>query len=478
MRFGTGLTLPVDDLALELRILQNQVFRIFEFFHTLFLRGVASRVVSGIVLVAGLTAVAKMASFFKDAAVARFFGTGDDVDAFLMAFGLLVFACSLAGGALPEAFLPAYVEIRHRSGYRRAQRFALQSALLHGVILVLLTVLAWTAAPWLIRWAARGFPQEKQELAVNMMRGLLPFLLSFGMSFQLAAWLRAEKKFVVPTSAQMLVPLMMLLMLAVAGEKADVWTLVSGTCWGAVLHVAVLGVSVRRDIKVGFKRLSLLDPGLRGVLRSTGHYLLAGLVFSSAVVVDQVMASWLEPGSVAVLGYTEKVCSIILAVTAAPAAEVLFPYFADHVARQDWEGVRRRLFTSVGMILSVALPAALLLCIFGPWIVKVLFERGSFTHEDTMRVANVLRYAALQIPFYILGGLTSRVVVSMQATRFVLLLSVFGLVGNAALNWLFMWDMGVAGIALSTALVHMAASLSACGYALAQVRKRQRKSFS
>lgn len=455
-------------------LLKDTAARFFQFAVTLLRRGAGSRMVSGFVLVAALTVAAKLVSFLKDAAVARFFGTGDELDAFLMAFGLLAFACSLVGGALPEAFLPVYAGRRHRGGRRRAQRFALQSAVMHGGILLLLTGAAWAGAPELIRWAARGFPAEKQELAVDLLRALLPFLLCFGMSFQFAAWLRAEKKFAVPTSAPMLVPLVMLVLLLAEGEKADVHTLVAGTCWGAAAHLLVLLGFVRGDLAAGCKRAGLLDPGLRQVGRSTAHYLLAGVVFSSAVVVDQIMASWLEPGSVAVLGYAEKVCAIILAVTAAPAADVLFPYFADKVARQDWEGVRRQLFTSAKIILSGALPAALLLCWLGPWIVGVLFERGSFTADDTRRVGEVLRFAALQIPFYILGGLASRVVVAMQATRFVIGLSFLGLAGNAALNWLLMWRMGVAGIALSTVLVQMSASGLACFYVLRQIRQKQR----
>mgnify|MGYP002377972365 CR=1 FL=1 len=466
--------MPAGAQGLGYRTLHNGRGSILSSLRALAGRGAGSRMVSGFLLVAVLTIVAKVAAFLKDAAVARFFGTGDELDAFLMAFGLLAFACSLAGGALPEAFLPVYAGLRNRTGFRRAQRFAVQSAVLHGGILLVITGAAWLAAPGLILRAARGFPPEKQELAVAMLRGLLPFLLCFGMSFQLAAWLRAEKRFAAATSAPMLVPLTMLVLLLAQGAEADVWTLVHGTCLGAALHLMVLAACTAGGLRLGMRRAFLPDPGLRQVRRSTAHYLLAGVVFSSAVVVDQIMASWLEPGSVAVLGYSEKVCSIILAVTAAPAADVLFPYFADKVARQDWEGVRRQLLASAGLIISLALPAALLLCWLGPWVVGLLFERGSFTEDDTRRVGGVLRYAALQIPFYILGGLASRVVVAMQATRFVLMLSFLGLAGNAALNWLLMWRMGVAGIALSTVLVQMAASLLACRYVLAQIRRKLR----
>ncbi len=92
--------------------------------------------------------------------------------------------------------------------------------------------------------------------------------------------------------------------------------------------------------------------------------------------------------------------------------------------------------------------------------------------ESCERVAEVLRFAALQIPFYILGSLASRVVVAMQATRFIVIVSALGLVGNASLNWLLMQKLGVAGIALSTVLVQMLTAGVACLYVLRQIRGR------
>jgi putative peptidoglycan lipid II flippase len=84
----------------------------------------------------------------------------------------------------------------------------------------------------------------------------------------------------------------------------------------------------------------------------------------------------------------------------------------------------------------------------------------------------VLRFAALQIPFYIIGSLASRVVVAMQATRFIMLLSTVGLVGNALLNWVLMQPLGTAGIALSTVVIQMISALMACLYVLKQIRDK------
>lgn len=444
---------------------------------SLLARGAGSAVVSGFLLVAVLTVVGKIVAFAKDALVADKLGTADELDAFMLVFGFFTFASTVLAGGLPESFVPAYAELRERRGLRRADRLGLQCGAWHFGALLLCGLALVLAAPWVVAWATQGFDPAKQALAVKLLRGLLPFLLCFGLAQHIGAWLRAGKNFLLATSAPMLVPLGIVIAMLSAGARVNAWTLVSGTVWGAVAHLLVMLAALARRLprRRSWWRCTLrhAEPGLRVVLRNALPFLLGGVAFSSAVVVDQTMAAWLTAGSVAVLGYSDKVCAIVLAVTAGPAADVLFPHFAGLAARRDWQGLRRRLFTSAGLIVSAALPMTLLLCLLAPWIVSTLFERGAFGPQDTQRVAEVLRYAAFQIPFYILGTVAARVAVSLQASRFMLVTSFGALVLNASLNWLLMRHMGAAGIALSTTIVHFICAIVTCITCLVVIRRKE-----
>ncbi|WP_397380523.1 murein biosynthesis integral membrane protein MurJ [Prosthecobacter sp.] len=440
-------------------------------------RGAGSAMVSGFLLVALLTMVGKIVAFAKDALVANKLGTASELDAFMLVFGFYTFIGSVLGGGIPESFVPAYAELRERRGLRRAYRLGLQSVASHFAALLICGGLLALAAPSVVAWTTKGFEPAKQALAVSLLRGLLPFLLCFGVAQHLGAWLRAGKTFLLAASAPMLVPLGIVIALLLAGNQVNAWTLVSGTVWGAVAHLAVLLVAIIRRLprRLSWWRCSLRhrEPGLRVVLRNAVPFLIGGVAFGSAVVVDQTMAAWLTAGSVAVLGYSDKVCAIVLAVTAGPASDVLFPHFAELVARRDWNGLRKRLFASAGIIVSASLPMTLAMCFLAPWIVRILFERGAFGPQDTQRVAEVLRYAAFQIPFYILGTVAARIVISLQASRYMLTIAFSALFLNASLNWLFMRHLGAAGIALSTTIVHCICALATCGTCLLVIRRKE-----
>lgn len=444
---------------------------------SLLARGAGSVVVTGFVLVALLTLVGKIVAFAKDAVVAAKLGTADDLDAFMLVFGFFSFAATVLAGGLPESFVPAYAELRERRGLRRAERLGVQCAAWHFAALLVCGLALALAAPVVVTWATHGFSPQKQTLAVALLRGLTPFLLCFGLAQYFAAWLRAGKTFLLAAAAPLLVPLGIVTALLLAADQVSAWTLVTGTVWGAVAHVAVLLVVIARRLPRSRRwwrsTVRHWEPGLRLVLRNALPFLLGGVAFGSAIVIDQTMAAWLAAGSVAVLGYADKVCAVVLAVTAGPAADVLFPHFAELVARRDWQGLRQRLFASVGIILTAALPITLILCLMAPWVVSTLFERGAFGPQDTQRVAEVLRFAAFQIPFYILGTVAARIAVSLQAARFMLGISFFALVLNAALNWLFMRHLGAAGIALSTVIVHFICAGATCATCLIVIRRKE-----
>ena len=90
-------------------------------------------------------------------------------------------------------------------------------------------------------------------------------------------------------------------------------------------------------------------------------------------------------------------------------------------------------------------------------LVRLLFERGAFTGEDTRIVAFVQIFSLLQIPFYLLGIIYVRAISALQRNTLLMWGSAISLILNVVMNLILMRYIGVAGIALSTAIVYLAA---------------------
>jgi putative peptidoglycan lipid II flippase len=433
----------------------------------------------GMATVALLTLAAKAVSFFKDATVAHQFGTADQLDAYVLAFTFWSFLASVLSCGMPEAFVPLYSELRHQKTFARAQRLGVQSAFNYAVSLFVVGSAVYLLAPQIVEITAHGFLPAKKAAAIWNLQHLVFFFWFYGMALHFAIWLRAEKNFAIPASAPMLPPLVIIAALLFCGSPSSIHTLLYATLGGTALHMIVLGIAVWRRLPPGWnwlRRCALLwEPKNKTALRNALAFLLGGVVFGASTIVDQSMASWLKPGSVSVLNYSDKICSIVLALTATAASEALFPYFADSVARREWAALKKHLLQLTGLMLAIAIPMTLVLVFLAPEVVRILFQRGSFGPDDTERVAAVLRCLALQIPFYIAGTIASTIAVSLQATRFLLLSCFACLAANISLNWLLMGPFGVAGIALSTACVHLISATALYIFLFRSIARRQRE---
>jgi putative peptidoglycan lipid II flippase len=105
------------------------------------------------------------------------------------------------------------------------------------------------------------------------------------------------------------------------------------------------------------------------------------------------------------------------------------------------------------LITTVILTGILVVC--AQPMVRILFERGSFTAKDTHVVSLVTAFFVLQIPFYVAGILGVRLLNALGMSRSILLICAANLVVNVLGNLLLMRRLGVAGIALTTSLVYL-----------------------
>jgi putative peptidoglycan lipid II flippase len=103
----------------------------------------------------------------------------------------------------------------------------------------------------------------------------------------------------------------------------------------------------------------------------------------------------------------------------------------------------------------LSIPLTLFAVVFSKQIVELLFQRGAFDASATKTVTLVQQLFLLQIPFYILGILSVRMISSLSGNHLLGWIALFNFISNWAGNLLLMPSLGVAGIALSTSIVYV-----------------------
>lgn len=401
------------------------------------------------------TGLAHLAAIVKELVVAHQFGTGDALDAFLIAFLLPSSIMNIVAGSFNAALIPTYIQVRDREGWESAQKLLSNIFIGSSGLLIILSILLVVTAPFVLPLLGAGFNKEKLALTQSLFFIMLPILLLSGLAKIGGAVLNAGERFAMVAVSPLMTYSAAIVVLLWAGKTWGIYALAIGTVIGFALEGGFLLWGLHRRGHPLVFRWNGFDAVTVQVIRQFVPVVAGSLLMGSTTLIDQTMATLLDPGSVAALNYGSRVTGVLIGLAATALGTAVIPFFSQQVARRDLDGVRSTFHGYLRFIFLVTLPITGLLFAFSEPVVKFLFQKGSFTAHDTLVVTQVQAYYALQIPFYIAGTLVVRLISSLRANHALLWGAAINMPMNIALNYLFMKKMGVAGIALSTSCVYL-----------------------
>lgn len=412
------------------------------------------RIFRALLLVAAGTIAIRLLGLVKSRVIAFWFGTGDGVEAFNIASALLVYMIVVLSNSLPSAFVPVFAEVRARGGERAARALVREVMGWSILVLCLGSVVLGLIWPLYLGSVDRHFSPEKNAESSRLFWILLPSLLLNGLTVLLVAALNAEKRFRSTVLTPGVVPIAIALSTWLYAREHGAQALAFGHLAGVALELLVVATIAVRS---GFSISPAWPRRTAGVRLVVGQYLpLIGgsLLMRSTTVVDQSMAATLPASNLAALGYASVAIAAVLSITAASLGTAALPHLSDLAAARDWRGMRASLGHWTRLVLLVSIPATIVFWYASDAIIALIYENGLFGEDDSAAVGRIFAMYALQVPFYTVGLLCSRVLSALRANHLLMWIAGINVVVNVTLNWLFMRTMGAAGIALSTSCVY------------------------
>ena len=269
-----------------------------------------------------------------------------------------------------------------------------------------------------------------------------------------AAVLNARKSFVVPALAVPLNALVVSLTVLLVGDRLGVFAIVYGSLFGAVVGllfvtVASLGTGVRLRFVTNFwspavkRTISLAAPLLVGVVATLG-----------TVFVDRAMASTLGAGSIASLGYADKVVKIPEVVIMGALPVVLFPYLSQSAVSGDAEDLTNVATFGLSLMIMMLVPVSVFCITLSGPLTEMLFQRGRFDAAAAQLTATALSGYAIGLTFNGMGYVFPRILLAMEKNFVIAILGVANVVFKLTYNALLMPRLGQAGIAMGTSLMY------------------------
>ena len=419
------------------------------------IKSIKQKIIGAASVVGLFTVLSQVGGFAKELTVAAWFGTGDVVDAFLIALLVPSFIVNVLAGSISASFLPTFIRVYRNRGVAGAQKVltgVISGFLLFGLILSAILVVF---TPLYLPALCSGFSPEKLRLAQMILYALVPIILLKGLSTICAGVLNALDNFALAAILPILGPLSAIFFILSGGASLGIYALVIGTILGFGLEaVLISGAIIKRKFSLR-PRLIDFDPDLRIVLGQFLPMVAGSILMGSTDLVDKGMAANLAPGSVAALNYGNKIIAAVLTLATTAIGTAVLPYFTTMVSEKDWKNIRSILKSYLSLIFAVGISTVIIIYVFSDSIVTIIFQRGSFTAEDTAVVSAVQAYFAFQIPFYIGGIVVVRLISALRANHILMWGAAINLVVNIGFNILFIHYLGLKGIALSTSFVYL-----------------------
>lgn len=412
-----------------------------------------SKKLKNIGLVSGLTVVSRILGLVRDQLCAAVFGTTALNSAFITAFSLPnLFRRLLGEGSLTAAFIPTLQDELHENektgAFRLLSQVASWLALVSGGLVAVGMLLFWQAD-------RLGVHDDKWLLAADLSLFLFPYLILICMAAAFSAALNVLDRFVAPALSPIWLNLAMIGCLGGAGwylaETAEgrmAW-LCTGVLLGGGLQMGVPAWALMREgwrPKVDFS----LTPRVRSIAMLMAPGLFGAAIYQINILVSRLLAFSLNDSAAAALFFANRLTELPIGVFAIAVATVVYPLLAKHATQRKHALMAEDYRKGLRLIMIINVPAGVGLALLGEPIVRVLFQRGAFTAEDTQMILPLLALFALGMPFFSVTSLSTRAFYALKDTVTPVKLATLSFVINLGLSLLLMHRIGVVGLALAS----------------------------
>ena len=403
-------------------------------------------------LVMVMNLVAKVLGFLREMVIARVYGATMFTDAYLVAYSLPSAAQQVIGWAIVAVVVPLLTKrivAEEGNGLQQTANTFMNSTAL---LMLVLSVVGIVASPLLIRLTAPSLDAETSALAVDMMRILFPVVLFYCVGMVLTGILHAYRRFVVAAFAPAFSSIIVILAVLLTGHAFGIWGLVLGTLVSflgffliQVPSARITGWRWRPSLPRKNEEINLalvnLVPIIMGMSVNQIYYML-----------NRFFASGLAEGSISALNYGSKLAQFPAGVFVSAIAVAIYPLLTEYAVRGEKEQFRNALEKGLGVVMLLTIPAAVGLIVLRVPIVRILFESGAFTPEDTIASASALMYYAIGTVAYSLIMVLLRVFFAFSDIKVPVIAGGIGIAVNILVSVATMQSMAHDGLALATTL--------------------------
>ena len=412
------------------------------------------------------TAASRVAGLGREIVAAGYYGVSGPMSAFTIAFQVPNLVRSLfADAALQPAFVPIFTEQLEKKNYREAFRLASTLLLLVTLVLGAITALFVLVAPLVIPLVAPGFQGALLDLTVTLSQVLFPILILLGISGVVVGILNSYDRFGAFAIAPLfwnLTIILLLVVLAPMFEGQDrIYAYAIGILAGTLVQLLIPVFDLRNTpFKFGWS-FDWRNRDVRRVLLLMLPVTISLGLINFNLIINSLFGTLVSDQAPAAIDKAFRIYQLPQGIFSVAIATVLFPTLARFASRGDHDSLRSTMANGMRQILFVLVPAAAAILVLSEPMIRLVYQRGEFTPEQTTLVATALFWFAFSLPTNGLFLLLTRTFFSLQRPWLPTAIAA-GNLAVTAVAALGLYHLGVGGIVAATAIATGASVVAQC----------------
>lgn len=397
---------------------------------------------------------AKFLGLLREIMIAGVYGQGyaSDVLNTSTQIPLLFFDMTL-GVAILSTFVPVFNMYLERDGRDRAIEFSNNFMTLVVTAAAFFSVVGMIFAVPIVKLMVPGWEADKVAETAALLRILFPSIIFTAAAYTSVGILQSFGEFNIPSVISVVSNLIMIAYLLIAGNKFGLEGVIVSM---AVAWAAQLLIQLPPLKRYGYRYkpvLNLRDEGIAEAARLAVPVLISSWVQPLCTVINMAFGSGMGDGAVAGLNWANKIYIIMVGVFAYAVTNFIFPKLSRMSVGDNDEAFAETTRTSLGwIILIIAYVSAMFIALNRP-IIKIVFERGAFTAENTDLTANALFYYSFGMVGYAVCEVLNKSFYAVHDGKTPMLASAAGVAFNFVSAFVFVkvLKMGLGGLALASA---------------------------
>lgn len=427
-----------------------------------------NRIKKNVYILIGHGIVARILNVLQPILIAFYIGTSSSTDTYFLAFSATILITKILTEGMLASSIPIYQQIDKRDGLKGRVDFTNNLVNTYSLLALVLVILGIIFAPLVIRIFGPGFIGEEFDQSVRLFRIGAPFLFFDIIRIIGSGYLQSIHAFKAGARSGISYNLVYLIYLIFFSQYFGVEGLMVAGILAVISQIIILwepvfkgGYRYKFEILMKDRLLIRFNTFMLPILMGVG-------VNQVNLVIDNAIGSTFESGTVSGLNYANDIITFFITLIIVALVTAIFPVLSERFRDDDSETVKESFGYSIKIMIVASVPLAILFISLGGPLVRLFYQRGEFSFEDTLAIASILRYYAPAVVSMSLLLLLNRIFYAVHSILTPVLIGIISLALNSILSIILSRYMGAEGIALGTTISVTIVSI----YALIQLQMK------